>query len=79
MVIEDPINVISNVGRSSYHFVRAQRLFQAAHDALAHALGAQTMEGLGINANCHKPSTRNGRNVPVRLLSEKTAKDRLGQ
>jgi len=35
VVIEDPVNVISNVGRSSYHFVKVQKLFEAARQTLA--------------------------------------------
>lgn len=34
VVIEDPLNVINNVGRSSYNFVAVQRLFSRAHDQL---------------------------------------------
>ena len=45
VVIEDPVNVISNVGRSSYHFARAQGLFAATHDALERRLHSKADEG----------------------------------
>jgi len=35
VVIEDPVNVISNVGRSSFHFLQVQKLLEAAHGRLA--------------------------------------------
>lgn len=35
VVIEDPINVISNVGRSSYKFSEVQRLFRSSHLSLS--------------------------------------------
>mmetsp|Transcript_15995 Transcript_15995/g.29116 ORF Transcript_15995/g.29116 Transcript_15995/m.29116 type:complete len:433 (+) Transcript_15995:2-1300(+) len=37
VVIEDPLNVMNNVGRSSYNFVQVQRLFNDAHAKIRHS------------------------------------------
>ena len=38
VVIEDPLNVINNVGRSSFNFVQVQRVFSEAHSQLRDCL-----------------------------------------
>lgn len=37
VVIEDPLNVMNNVGRSCFNFVQVQRLFNDAHAKIRHA------------------------------------------
>ena len=57
VVIEDPVNVISNVGRSSYHFVKVQKLFDVAHQTLAAAQAAANSRANRLaDDNCQGPS-----------------------
>jgi len=74
VVIEDPVHVISNVGRSSYRFQDVQRLFASTHATLAGRLRLLPSQHKQPSQQ-QIPASPKGGNLPTPLTYERVKAD----